>query len=63
MLIVANMIHVLSAIELDDKLPFNTCEIGDIAADGHLAAEAITGKLAPTQSVPEVMLRIGRPFS
>ena len=47
MLIVAATIHVLSAIELDHKLRFNAREIGDKAADGHLATEPIPGKLAP----------------
>lgn len=47
MLIIATTIHVLSAIELDHKLRFETREIGDIAADGHLATETIATQLAP----------------
>ena len=63
MFIVTMTVHVLPAIELDDELRFKACEVGDIAADRNLAAEAIAGKLAPAQAPPKVILRVGRAFS
>jgi hypothetical protein len=37
---------VLPAIQLDYEPRFETREVGDIAADGHLAAETIAAQLA-----------------
>jgi hypothetical protein len=44
--IVAMAFLVLPAIQLDYEPRFETREVGDIAADGHLAAETIAAQLA-----------------
>ena len=46
MFIVAMALLMLSAIKLDYEPRFETREIGDVAADGYLAAETIPANLA-----------------
>ncbi len=49
---------VLSAIDFDDEPRLDAGEVGDIRADGMLAAEAMAVQLFVSQCVPELLLRV-----
>ena len=50
---------VLGAVELDDESVLLADEVGDVRADGHLAAEFAAEQPAASQSLPEPVLGIG----
>ena len=61
LLIVMTMGRMLSAIKLDRQLCLKTSKVGDVVVDRHLAAEAITAKLAPSKRLPKVLLGVREP--
>jgi hypothetical protein len=61
--IIRSLFLMLAAIDLDDELRFETCEIDDVASNGYLAPKSVSSKLSTTQMVPEDTLGIGRAFS
>ena len=56
---IARRVHVLSAIDLDDKPRFQASEVRDVRTDGKLAAETEAVELAQPQNVPQPALRQG----
>jgi len=58
-LIVARSLDVSGAIEFDDQTSFGRAEVGEVGADGELAAEFGIPHLAGSEMVPEDALGFG----
>jgi len=56
-------LEVLSAIELDDQVGFETGEVDDVASDRELPAKAISAKLPAPEVSPEKALGVSCPSS
>ena len=56
-------LEVLSAIELDDQVGFETGEVDDVASDRELPAKAISSKLTAPEVSPEKALGVSCPSS
>jgi hypothetical protein len=52
---------MLTAVQLDDQLPFAPAEVDDVGADRHLAREFGAEETAIAQAGPDATLGIGLP--
>ena len=48
---------MLTSVDLDDDPAFETAEVGDVGADGYLAAKSDIGDLASAKDLPEFPFR------
>jgi hypothetical protein len=55
-----NMISMLTAVELDGQMRFQTHEVEDVAAEWMLAAELPSVELTVAQSGPQTLLGAGQ---
>jgi len=58
-LVVTSAFLMLSPIEFDGKLRFQTCEVGDESGNRHLSPEPVARELSASKIPPKVSLRIG----
>src|SRR5258705_13525103 len=49
---------MLTAVEFDDQLRFRAVEVGDVGADGMLAAESCASECAVPKPRPQLPLRV-----
>jgi hypothetical protein len=52
-------IGVLTSIELDDQVPLDTREVGEVGTHGVLSAKSMVRKPAISQPVPKHTFRVG----
>ena len=62
-LVAFRVVGMLAAVEFDDQARIEAGEVGDVGADGSLAAEAVAVELASAEARPEMLFGVGGVFA